>query len=186
MIRKEQQFTKRPDTTRYHSSTAQWPQHHSDASFITFASNGNPMDIRFKKDLRLSLYGFSGVAIDRDWATTGINLMNKMWQQVRSHKLPNKGINVWVYEPGDKMFAGVELLTPPPPDLTLEHKEIFLPEYVSYTHIGPYDKIKETFPQVKAQLEQRAINHGLPYLEIYGHWTEDTSKLETELIWAVK
>jgi|SRR5579872_3963730 len=141
------------------------------------------MDILFKKDLRLSLYGLSGIAIDKNWAKTGMDLMNKMWHQVKSHNLPNKGINVWVYEPGDKMFTGVELLAPPPPDVTLEHKEVFLPEYIYYKHIGPYDKIKDAFPKVKAEMDKRGIKHGLPYLEIYGHWTEDSSRLETELLW---
>jgi hypothetical protein len=144
------------------------------------------MNIQFKKDLRLSLYGCAGIAVDKNWANTGMSLMNKMWHLVKSNNLPNKGINVWVYEPGDAMFTGVELLAPPPPDVPLEHKEIVIPEYVSYMHIGPYDKIKEAFPKVKAQLEQKGINHGLPYLEIYGHWTEDTSRLETELLWSMR
>jgi hypothetical protein len=144
------------------------------------------MDIQFKKDLRLALYGFYGIAVDNNWAATGMNLMNKMWHQVKGHNLPNKGINVWVYEPGDKMFAGVELLAPPPPGTTLEYKELFLPAYVSYKHIGPYDKIKEAFPKLKAELEQRGIKHSLPYLEIYGHWTEDSSRLETELLWSLQ
>ena len=144
------------------------------------------MEIQIKTDLRLCVYGVSGPAIDRNWADTGMKLMNRLWHQVRLHHLDNKGINVWVYEPGDTLFTGVELLTPPPADVALEYKEVHLPEYVYYKHIGPYDKIKEVFPQLKAELDRRGINHRLPYLEIYGHWTEDTSRLETELCWCIQ
>ena len=144
------------------------------------------MEFQVKKDLRLSLHGVSGVATERNWAATGMSLMNKMWGQVKSHHLKNSGTNVWVYEPGDKLFTGVELLVPPPAFVSLEHKDVHLPEYVYYKHIGPYDKIKEVFPQLKAELDRRGINHRLPYVEIYGHWTEDTSRLETELCWCIE
>lgn len=143
------------------------------------------MDFQIKKDLRLSLYGVSGVAMDRNWPDTGMRLMNEMWSQVKLHQLKNKGINVWVYLPGDTMFTGLELLTPPPAGTSLEYKQFHLPEYVYYKHIGPYDKIKEVFPKLKAELDRKSINHRLPYLEIYGHWTEDSSRLETELCWCI-
>jgi hypothetical protein len=144
------------------------------------------MDILVKKDLHLSLYGVSGVAADHNWAATGMTLMNKLWGQVRSLNLKNRGINVWVYEPGDQLFTGVELLAPPPPGVALGHKVIHLPEYIYYKHIGAYDKIKEVFPQLKAELDKRGIKHRLPYIEIYGHWTEDISRLETELCWCLE
>jgi hypothetical protein len=143
------------------------------------------MEFQVRKDLRLSLYGVSGVAADHNWANTGMSLMNKMWGEVRLHRLKHTGINVWVYEPGDKLFTGVELLMSPPADVALEYKEVHLPEYIWYKHIGPYDKIKEVFPELKAELDQKGINHHLPYVEIYGHWTDDTSRLETELCWCI-
>ena len=83
----------------------------------SYCFNFNNVDIQIKKDLRLSLYGVSGVAVNRDWAAAGMSLMNKMWGQVK--------------------------------------------------------------------LDRQRINHRLPYLEIYGHWTEDTSRLETELCWRI-
>src|SRR6185437_2309846 len=144
------------------------------------------MDIQFKKDLRLALYGVGGVAVNGNWADTGMSLMNKMWSQVKSHNLQNKGINVWVYERSEKLFTGVELLTPPPAGVTLEYKEVHLPEYVCFKHIGPYEKIKEVFPNLKYELDRKGINHILPYIEIYGHWTEDSSRLETELCWCIQ
>ena len=61
------------------------------------------------KDLRLNIYGFSGIALNKDYAATAFKLMDKMWQIVKSNNLKNKGLNIWVYEQNEKVFAGVEL-----------------------------------------------------------------------------
>ena len=139
-----------------------------------------------RENFHIELYGISGIAENQDWANTGMGLMNKMWQEVKTRGLENRGINVWVYEEGNKMFAGVELMVPPPGDTTLEPKKVKLSKYIYYKHTGPYDKIKESFSKVSGELKQDGIKVGLPYLEIYGHWTEEVTKLETEMLWCLK
>lgn len=143
------------------------------------------MNITFKEHFQIELYGKSGIAQDQNWPETGMDLMGRMWKEVQALHLPNNGINVWVYEEGARMFAGVALSAPPPAASTLEFKQIRLPEYVYFKHIGPYDKIKESFASVQEELKKTGKRTGLPYLEIYGHWTEDTSRLETEMLWSV-
>ncbi|MFX7052525.1 hypothetical protein ABTH91_21050, partial [Acinetobacter baumannii] len=66
-----------------------------------------------ERDLRLDIYGFSGVAINKDYNATAFRLMDRMWQTVKTNNLKNKGINIWIYEPNDKVFAGVELYDSP-------------------------------------------------------------------------
>lgn len=61
------------------------------------------------KPFGLDIYGFSGIAINNDYAGTAFRLMDKIWQVVKSNSLKNKGLNVWIYEPNEKVFAGVEL-----------------------------------------------------------------------------
>jgi hypothetical protein len=139
-----------------------------------------------KENFNISLHGVSGIAVNRNWAETGMRLMNTMWESVKIHKLSNNGINVWVYEPGDKMMAGIELTTVPPPEAGLEPLSIHLPRYVHYRHTGPYNKIPESFAGISKEMEKQGIKAGLPYLEIYGHWTPDETKLETELLWCLK
>jgi hypothetical protein len=143
------------------------------------------MQIAIRENFSLQLYGFAGVAVDKNWGRAGMGLMDQLWQEVKSKHLKNKGINVWVYEPGDSLFTGVELESPPPTDTTLEQKQIYLPRYAYCKHIGLYDKIKETGTKAMQELNQRGLQTRLPYLEIYGHWTDDTSKLETELLWCL-
>jgi hypothetical protein len=56
------------------------------------------MDIEIiDKPFTVELYGFSGVAVNRNFGETGMRLMNKMWGLVKSNQLKNKGVNVWVY-----------------------------------------------------------------------------------------
>ncbi len=132
--------------------------------------------------LRLDIYGFSGIAINKDYTGTAFKLMGKMWQTVKSNNLKNKGLNVWVYEQGEKVFAGVELTAIPEHSIGLEQKNISLTKYAYYKHIGSYNLIKQVGQNMRDELKSKGFETILPYIEIYGHWTEDETKLETELL----
>jgi hypothetical protein len=146
------------------------------------------MDIQIiEKNLSLTLYGVSGTATNQNWGQTGFALMNEMWKQIKAGNLKHKGLNVWVYETGNKMFTGVELDDDKPgPEILLELKTITLPKYAYYKHVGPYSQIGNAGSKVTKELIRRGLQTGLPYIEIYGHWTADEAKLETALIWCLK
>src|SRR4051812_17344840 len=102
------------------------------------------MDLEIiNKDLRLDVYGFSGTAKNKDYAGAAFALMGRMWQVVKSNNLQNKGLNIWVYEPNESVFAGVELNETPGHDTGLEQKILTLSNYAYYKHIGPYQLIKQ-------------------------------------------
>jgi len=85
------------------------------------------MNLEIITDLfKLDIYGFTGVAANKDYAGTAFRIMDKMWQEVKSTNLKNKGRNIWVYEPDEKVFAGVELYDMPKPDTELEQKTLHL------------------------------------------------------------
>ena len=136
--------------------------------------------------LRLDIYGFSGIAVNKDYAGTAFKLMDKMWQTVKSKNLKNKGLNIWVYEQDQKIFAGVELYDNANQDTGLEQKAITLLKYAYYKHIGPYSLIKQAGQNMTDELKSKGYETILPYIEIYGHWTNDETKLETELLMALK
>ena len=136
--------------------------------------------------LKLDVHGFSGTAINKDYAGMAFKLMDKMWQVVKSTGLKNKGLNIWVYEPAEKVFAGVELSETPEQDTGLQQKSITLEKYAYYKHIGPYQLIKQTGQAMTDELKKRGFETSLPYIEIYGHWTNDETKLETELLMSLK
>jgi hypothetical protein len=43
-----------------------------------------------QRTIKLDIYGFSGTAINKDYAGTAFKLMDKMWQAVKSNNLKNK------------------------------------------------------------------------------------------------
>jgi hypothetical protein len=135
--------------------------------------------------LELNIYGFSGAALGKDYAGTAFKLMDRMWQVVKSNGLKNKGQNIWVYEPNEKVFAGVELEYIPGNNTGLEQKSISLVKYAYYKHVGPYSLIKQSGQNMRSELKSKGFETTLPYIEIYGHWTNDESKLETELLMAL-
>src|SRR5438132_14160596 len=90
----------------------------------------------------LDLYGFSGIAINKNYAANACTLMDRMWQVVKSNELANKGKNILVYEKNDAVFAGVELTNVSDKNVPLEYKSVTLLKYAYYKHIGPYRLIK--------------------------------------------
>ena len=137
------------------------------------------------KALKLDISGFSGVATDKNYAATAFALMDKIWPVVKSKGLKHKGLNIWIYEPNEKVFAGVELEDSSIKDTGLEQKIIVLTKYAYYKHIGPYGQLKQAGNNMQNELRKIGLKPGLPYIEIYGHWTNDETKLETELLMAV-
>jgi hypothetical protein len=139
----------------------------------------------YNKPLLLDIYGFASIAANKDYAGTAFRLMDKMWQVVKANNLKNKGLNIWVYEPGDGVFAGIELAETPVGETGLQNKRIHLLKYAYYKHIGPYNLIKQAGKGMTDELAKMGLKTKLPYIEIYGHWSNDESKLETELIMAL-
>ena len=132
--------------------------------------------------LKLDVHGFSGIALNDDYAGMAFKLMDKMWQIVKLQNLANKGKNIWIYGDDSAVFAGVELETLPKSDTMLEHKSITLTKYAYYKHIGPYHLIKQAGQLMKNEIHRQGFKVTMPYIEIYCHWSNDESKLETELL----
>ncbi|MBC7399748.1 MAG: GyrI-like domain-containing protein [Mucilaginibacter sp.] len=136
--------------------------------------------------LQLTVSGFSGIAANKNYKGTAFALMDKMWPVIKAKGLKHKGLNIWIYEPGEKVFAGVELEDPSIANMGLEKKVIVLKKYAYYKHIGPYSLIKQAGDNMQAEIRKLGLKSALPYIEIYGHWTSDDSKLETELLIAIE
>jgi hypothetical protein len=138
------------------------------------------MHIEIVEKYCFDIYGYSGIAADKDYAGTALNY-DKMWQTVKSNNIKNKGL-IWVYEENDKVFAGVELMGTPEPTIGLEQKTVTLLKYAYYKHIGPYQLIKHSGHNMREELRRKGLVTIFPYIEIYGHWTNDETKLQTELL----
>ena len=112
--------------------------------------------------------------------------MDKMWHTVKLNNLQTKGLNIWVYDQNEKIFSGVELNDIPEYNTGLEQEIITLTKYAYYKHIGAYSLLKQVGQNLRDELKRKGFQTRLPYIEIYGHWTNDETKLETELLMNLK
>ncbi len=137
------------------------------------------------KPVAFILHGFSEKVENNDWAGIGRRLMDEMWNEIATRQLKHKGINYWVYE-GEDLFVGVELEESENNASLLIKREVSLAKYAYWKHVGAYSKLGEVHRGMWEALKSREMTATKPSVEIYGHWTEDESKLETEVLISVK
>jgi len=136
--------------------------------------------------LTLVLYGVSGQVEGKNYGVTGQRLMDVLWKEIRAKGLKHKGINHWVYEDGEMLFTGVELEGPVGSECELVRKKVTVPRYAYGKHIGPISELGMVYAGIHQALRSKGLQPCYPSIEIYGHWTEDESKMETEIIVAIE
>ncbi len=118
-----------------------------------------------------------------------MSLLNRVWPVIKGNAIPHDGINRVVYDEGCTVFAGV-ILGPGaesiPAAAGLERKTVRLTRYAVWKHVGPYHLIGATAAAMTRAIEAAGLRTGWPMVEVYGHWTSDESKLETETFVAVR
>lgn len=124
-------------------------------------------------------------------------LLGRVWPVIKANAIPNDGINRVVYDKegdgthmaGCTVFAGVILgegAETIPATAGLERMTVRLTRYAVWKHIGPYHLIPVTGKAMTQALEARGLRTGWPMVEVYGHWSSDESKLETETFVALR
>ena len=113
-------------------------------------------------------------------------LLDQVWPEVKSKGLNHTGINHVVYDCNDIVFAGIELRSPPSMKTSLQARKFSFPQYAYWKHIGPYDLLGDVHKDINETLEALGQQAVCPNMEVYGHWNEDTSKLETEIFYNLK
>ncbi|MGQ7887605.1 GyrI-like domain-containing protein [Paenibacillus sp. WC2504] len=141
----------------------------------------------FNQRKMVTLFGFSKTHDQQKrYSDTIFELLDKIWKEVREKGLSYKGTNHVVYENGHHIFAGIELVLPPNEDSLLEKKDVILEKYAYCKHIGPYSELDKTYESIRAKVKASGDIHELPLMEVYGHWNEDETKLETEIFYNLK
>ena len=112
-------------------------------------------------------------------------VLNSVWSEIRTSKLNHDGINIVIYDANGDLFAGVRL-SETPQHTNLQRKSIALPRYAYARHIGSYAGIPGAYETMDSALGKMGFVRAAPLVEIYGHWTEDESQLETEILCAIK
>jgi hypothetical protein len=115
-------------------------------------------------------------------------LLGRVWPVIKGKAIPNDGINRVAYDTHGEVFAGVVVREGGEAEAAaagLEQKIVRLTRYAVWKHVGPYHLLPATGEAMGRALTAGGHKTSLPMVEVYGHWTQDESKLETETFMAV-
>jgi effector-binding domain-containing protein len=114
--------------------------------------------------------------------------LDQVWEFLRQRpELRSDGHNIFVYHhPASRNLPmevdfGVEVVRP-----FEQNGEVFLTETpggitASALHVGPYDKMSDTHEAIHRWAAANGKTFAGKSWEIYGDWTEDTTRLETRI-----
>ena len=140
------------------------------------------MDIEILSDgVEFDLYGLSGDVENHDYAGTGQRLMAEMGKRINEAGLLKNGM-YWVYDTAKHMFTGVKVDDANAADKILEHKLVKLEKYAYCKHVGPYEKLGDIHRGIEQELAARNLEECGPRVEKYGSWSDNSSKLVTEVL----
>ncbi|MBV9242915.1 MAG: hypothetical protein JO314_13000 [Acidobacteria bacterium] len=137
------------------------------------------LDIKHEP-LSFDLHGVGGWVWDTNYAGAAFKLMEGLWPVIKEKGIKNTGINYWVYKGPNRLFTCVELIDGDGSDI-FEHVPIELKRYAYYKHIGPYERLGEVYTGIHQEFNEQLLAESGVAVEKYGHWTDDISKLETEI-----
>jgi hypothetical protein len=130
--------------------------------------------------ISFTLFGVSGDVPDRNYAQAGFKLMDQLWPVIKEKGIKTTGINYWVYHGCDRMSTCVELLNNDGADL-FQRVPVEMERCAYYKHIGPYDRLGDAYAAINKEIAARHLSSSGLSVERYGDWTDDPSKLETEI-----
>ena len=116
-----------------------------------------------------------------------VALLDRVWPVLRTTGARQNGINVAVYDADGTVFAGVELLEPDAgllPGLAI--RRVHFDRHVSFTHVGPYRLLGEAHQRVRDEIARQGWTVAPPVVEVYGHWSDDESKLQTRIVCGIE
>jgi effector-binding domain-containing protein len=115
--------------------------------------------------------------------------LDQVWVFLRSRPSLRTGCNVFLYyhpshrdEPMNVDF-GVEVLDPFEGDGEVFATETPSGEVAVALHVGPYSRLNETHDAVHAWASANQREFAGRSWEIYGHWQDDETKLETNVVY---
>lgn len=129
-----------------------------------------------------TIYGFSTSVPDGAYSAAGAALMDKLWAEIRARNLAHRGRNHWFYGPQGLLFTGVELQSAPLAESDLQRKDISFGRHLWAKHVGPVQAIEQTYASMRHALTRLLLKPTRASLEVYGHWVEDESLYETEIL----
>ena len=113
-----------------------------------------------------------------------------VWNFIKANNITPRGRNVAVYRGTDTSELAVEIGVEVGPGAR-GSGEVSLSatpsgEAVTVAHIGPYSLLKNANDAIKSWCAANNRQTAGPSWEVYGHWTDDVTKLRTDVFYLLK
>jgi effector-binding domain-containing protein len=111
-------------------------------------------------------------------------LLDQVWPYVKEHKIQTTGINVVLYRPepeGLQMEAGAWVTSAFPESPQVVQRSTPGGMVATTTHVGPYQGIPAAHDAIAKWCRDNHRERAGPNWEVYGHWTDDPAKLQTDI-----
>ncbi|HEY6244509.1 MAG TPA: GyrI-like domain-containing protein [Pyrinomonadaceae bacterium] len=119
--------------------------------------------------------------------------LDLVWSFLRQHEgLRTDGHNCFLYhhpaqgEAAMVAHFGVQVIRPFPNEDEIVCTETPAGEVVMTTHIGSYAKLGAAHQAINSWRKENGRTFGFCSWEIYGDWTDDETKLETQVIYLLR
>jgi effector-binding domain-containing protein len=126
----------------------------------------------------------------RDIGRTWKPALDLVWEFLRRHEgLRTDGHNCFLYHHPDRRDAamdidfGVQVVRPFETEGEIICTETPAGEVAMTTHVGSYDKLTGAYDAIHSWREATGRAFGKCSWEIYGDFTDDTTKLETQVVY---
>ncbi len=90
-------------------------------------------------------------------------------------------LSTWI-----KIFAGVVITEHRESPERLSMRHFVLKRYAYYQYVGPYTRLPQVNKEMQDEIDRQGLIRKAPMIEIYGHASDDPSKSETELLYALE
>jgi len=131
--------------------------------------------------------------LPRDIGRTWKPALDLVWEFLRQHDgLRTDGHNCFLYHLSDQRDAamdidfGVQVIRPFEGEGEVICTEIPAGEVAMTMHVGSYDKLAGAYDAIHSWRAATGRAFGACSWEIYGDWTDDTTKLETQVVYLLR
>jgi effector-binding domain-containing protein len=110
-----------------------------------------------------------------------------VWNYIRSHPIPHTGRNLAVYfDDVINLECGVILRQPCETDDSVVCTTTPTGRVATVIHLGPYHRLGEANQAILDWCSAHSCKRKGPSWEIYDHWTDDETKLRTDVFYLLE
>jgi effector-binding domain-containing protein len=111
----------------------------------------------------------------------------EVWTFLRAAGVPNPGRHVAVYFDDEiNLEVGAEVGQPFAGDGNVVCSATPGGLVATTTHFGPYNRLGEAYEAIKRWCKENGRAPIRPCWEVYGHWTDDVTKLQTDVFFLLQ